>query len=123
MKYIFSIIFYCQLFLCSCNLGSKKHKNSDVQQFCLDVFKTQAKNKIMIGKGFLTLNGDKTFIIKNDSLKFSNITGEWELSGSSSATKYFIFKPKNHIRQMSKLPEFEVKSEGKTIYLIFTFCE
>ncbi len=109
------------MLLCSCNLGSQKHVGA--KKFCLNVFKTQARNRIVLGKGLLILNDNKTFIIKNDSLKFSDIKGEWDLLGKSSDTKNFIFKPENHIRQMSKLPEFEVKIGEKIYYLIFDFCE
>ncbi|HEY9258154.1 hypothetical protein, partial [Chitinophaga sp.] len=80
--------------LLSCNPTSRYQ---NVSQFygkvrCLDVQKTEAENCIKIGNGKLFFNSDMTFRITNDSLKYSNIYGKWDLCCYASDYGNFVFK-------------------------------
>lgn len=124
VKVFIALKFTCALmFFASCVSRYQQNiKALASSRFCLDVERTEKRNNIKIGNGSLVLNENKTFDNKNDSKIFSNIKGEWDLCCDNSWGNY-IFKPKNHIRQMSLLPEFEVKIEDKIFILIFTTCE
>ena len=120
-KIIFTIIL---ILFNSCVSGYEQNiQNFAPRKFCLDINETKKRNPIDIGNGTLTLNKDMTFLIENDSLKFSNIKGTWDLCCKASDWGNYVFKPENHIRQMSSLPEFEVKIEDKTYILVFTSCK
>ena len=113
----------CGLLFVSCVSGYEQNiQGLAPRKFCLNIEETEKRNNIKIGKGTLTLNEDKTFDIVNDSLKFSNIKGEWDLCCKASDWGNYVFKPKKHIRQMSSVPEFEVKIDGQIYFLIFTTC-
>ena len=92
------------------------------RKFCLDITETNKRNNINIGRGTLTLNKNMTFTIENDSSKFSNINGSWDLCCKGSDWGNYVFKPENHIRQISNTPEMEVKIQNKTYSLVFTTC-
>ncbi len=114
----------CGFIFISCATDHGKNiKNTAPRNFCLNIEETQKRNGIKIGKGTLTLNNDMTFEIVNDSLKFSNIKGDWDTCCKASDWKNYIFKPQNHIRQMTKSPEFEIKIGTNVYFLIFTSCD
>jgi hypothetical protein len=92
--------------------------------FCLDINETKNRNtEIKIGEGSLTLNKDMSFKITNDSLKFSNIIGEWDLCCRGSDWGNYVFKLKNHIKQITSSPKIEIKVDNKIYNLVFTVCE
>jgi hypothetical protein len=112
------------IFFFSCNSGYEQNiQRMYSQKFCLDINATKKRNEINIGKGTLLLKKDMTFIIENDTLKYSNIKGEWDLCCRGSDWGNYVFKPENHIRQMTSSPVMEVKIEKNTYYLVFTSCE
>lgn len=122
-KYVISFSIICGLLFESCNSGYEQNiKVFAPRKFCLNIEETQKRNNIKIGKGALTLNKDMTFNVMNDSSQFSNIKGQWDLCCQASDWGNYIFKPENHIRQMSNLPEFEVKLNNKIYFLVFTSC-
>ncbi len=122
-KRIISFSIICGLLFESCNSGYEQNiEGLAPRKFCLNIEETQKRNAIRIGKGTLTLNKDMTFDIMNDSTQFSNIKGEWDLCCEASDWGNYIFKPENHIKQMSSLPEFEVKLNNKIYFLVFTSC-
>ena len=90
--------------------------------YCLDIEQTQAANHIKIGHGKLVLHEDMSFLILNDSLKYSNITGQWDICCPRSDFGNYIFKVKG-------LPEWKqadanlfVLIDQKQIRLFFTPC-
>jgi hypothetical protein len=122
-KRIISFSIICGLLFEFCNSGYEQNiEGLATRKFCLNIEETQKRNTIRIGKGTLTLNKDMTFEIMNDSTQFSNIKGEWDLCCEASDWGNYIFKPENHIKQMSSLPEFEVKLNNKIFFLVFTSC-
>ena len=121
-KQLLILFIFVSLFI-SCNSGYEQNINAlSGKRLCLNIRETENKNKINIGKGILTFNRDKTFTITNDSAWFSNISGEWDLCCSNEWGEY-VFEPQNHIRQITLLPEFEIKIDNKIYQLVFTSCE
>src|SRR4051794_5088231 len=109
------------LFFCSCVSGYEQNIQAlGGTKFCLDINETKKRNKINIGKGTLILNKNQTFQILNDSIRFSNIKGEWDLCCEASDWGNYIFKPDNHLRQTTLLPNLEVKIDGEIYILVFT---
>jgi len=102
---------------------SKKLNQLNSKKYCLNKNQTQKLNNISLGNGSLTLRNDNTFLIQNDSLKFSNIEGHWDLC-CEPKWAFTVFKPSNHIRQMcTGNPEFEIKVDDKTYTLSFEPCQ
>ncbi len=110
--------------LASCDSGYKQNiQGLESKIFCLDVNETKKRNNINIGRGTLTFNKNMTFNIENDTLKFSKIKGTWDLCCQASDWGNYVFKPENHIRQISSTPELEVNIGDKIYFLMFTNCE
>ncbi len=123
-KLIISFSIICGLLFESCVSDYEKNIQGFLpKKFCLNIEETQKRNNIRMGKGTMRLNKNMTFDIINDSTEFSNIKGEWDLCCEASDWGNYVFKPKNHIKQMSSLPEFEVKINNKIYFLVFTFCK
>jgi len=122
MKLLTLAIVITSSLLTSCSGYEQNIQGMKGKKFCLDLAETKKRNNIYIGNGYLSLNGDLTFTVTNDSSKFSNIKGTWDLCCNGSDWGNYIFKPNNHIRQMSSLPEFEIKIDDQTYSLVFTNC-
>lgn len=122
LKIIISLLIYLVVFS-ACNDGYQQNIGGLAgKKFCLNREATKKLNNILIGNGYLQLFANKTFIIKNDSLQFSDIRGGWDLCCKESDWGNFIFKPTNHIKQVSANPSFEIMVQGKIYTLIFTTC-
>jgi hypothetical protein len=104
----------------SCN-GDKKQNLRGLfgEQFYLDVKETEKVNKIVIGNGKLTLKKDMTFEVVNDSPKFSNIKGTWDICCYDSDYGNYVFKVEGMPEWKSSSPEFYIRIDGKDIRLIF----
>ena len=92
------------------------------KQFCLDIEKTNRENQIEIGKGTLTLNADQTFTILNDSIKFSNLVGNWDLCCRASDYGNYVFKVKGLSDWKQSQPNLFVLVDNKKIRLFFASC-
>ena len=119
---IFLLVFFA---IFSCNPTSKEQ---NLRGFygrvnCLDVKETERINKIKIGNGKLIFNKDKTFIVTNDSVKYSNIKGIWDLCCSGSDYGNFVFTVDGYKPYESSIPSFYITIGGKEIKLVFTICE
>lgn len=108
----------------SCNWTSKEQNLKGLygKQFCLDVKQTEEANKIKIGNGKLTLNKDMTFEVINDSLKYSNVKGCWDICCYDSDYGNYIFKLEGLQEWKTSSPEFYIKVDNKEIRLIFKVC-
>lgn len=124
MQSFFSWFLIAGLSSLSCN-SSLNQKNEQItsKKFCLDVEKTQKINGIKLGAGSLTLNEDKTYIIVNDSSRFSNITGIWDIWHQGPPGKNYSLKPTNHIKQIFDTERMEIKVNGVIYTLLFTTCK
>ena len=89
--------------------------------YCLDVLRTETFNKIKAGAGKLSFNKDMTLNISNDSIRYSNIKGKWDISSYADYGN-FIFKMPGFDDQITDLPEFYVMLDGKKIKLFFKTC-
>lgn len=90
---------------------------------CLDVYKTEKTNNIHIGNGKLIFNEDKTFLVTNDSAKYSNVKGTWDLCCSESDYGNYVFTVEGHEPLKTVLPIFYINVDGKEVQLIFTNCQ
>ncbi|MBL7707642.1 MAG: hypothetical protein JNJ86_01150 [Chitinophagaceae bacterium] len=115
---IFSVVFG------GCNCSGKRQTLKGIygKVFCLDVQKTESFNKIRIGEGTLTLNKNMTFKITNDSLKYSNITGTWDICCYDSDFGNYIFRVKGLNDWKTSLPEIYIKTSDGEVKLIFRTC-
>jgi hypothetical protein len=92
------------------------------EPFCLDRERTRDENKIEIGDGTLTLNSDMTFTILNDSARFSNLTGEWDLCCAASDYGNYVFKVKGLTEWKQSQPNLYVLVDNQKFRLFFTSC-
>lgn len=108
----------------SCNWTSKEQNLKGLygKQFCLDVQQTSEVNKVIIGNGRLILNKGMTFEVTNDSLKYSNIKGSWDICCYDSDYGNYIFKVDGMKEWKTSTPEFYIKDGEKEIRLIFKIC-
>ncbi len=112
------------LTIISCNSGYQQNiEGFAPRTFCLDILQTEKENNIKIGKGTLTLNKDMTFSILNDSAKYSNLTGEWDLCCEGSDWGNYVFKVKGLKDWEQASPNLYVLIGNKKMYLYFTTCE
>lgn len=124
MLSFFSCVFVGWLSLVSCNSSPNQNNEQNTpKKFCIDVERTQKINNIKIGAGSLTLNEDRTYIIINDSSRFSNITGTWDVWRQGPPGKNYSLKPTNHIKQIFDTERMEIKVDGVIYTLLFTTCK
>lgn len=111
--------------LLSCNPTSRYQNVSGFygKVRCLDVQQTEAENNIKIGNGKLIFNSDMTFHITNDSLKYSNINGKWDLCCYGSDYGNFVFTVDGLPTLKTPIPVLDVKIDGKKVRLTFTLCD
>ncbi len=109
----------------SCNPSSKEQNLQGFygQVNCLDVKQTESINKIKIGKGNIIYNKDMTFLVTNDSAKYSNLRGTWDLCCSGSDYGNFILTLDGYKPFKSSTPSFYMNVDGKEIKLVFTICQ
>lgn len=109
----------------SCNYAAKDQiiRNLYGKTFCLDVITTDSVNNIKIGNGTMTLNADMTLSIQNDSLKYSNIKGYWDLCCYYSDFGNYVFKMDGLVEQKHSTPYLFVRIENKEIQLFFKQCK
>ena len=91
--------------------------------YCLDIERTKQVNHIIIGPGELLLHEDMSFMILNDSLKYSNITGQWDICCPNSDFGNYIFKVKGLPEWKQAEPNLFVLIDQKQIRLFFTPCK
>jgi hypothetical protein len=110
--------------LLSCNWSSKEQNLRAMRgkRFCLDVAQTERISNIKIGNGSLLLKTDMTFVVTNDSIQYSNLTGTWDLCCSASDYGNYVFQVAGLEKFESDLPEFYVEVNGKKIKLVFGGC-
>jgi|GEM_PF-3386442 len=128
MKFIFKSTFLFIPILCgffSCNPTSKEQnlKGFYGKVNCLDVEKTESINKIKIGNGKLIFNKDMTFLVTNDSAKYSNLRGTWDLCCSGSDYGNFVLTVNGYKPFESSTPSFYINVDGKEVKLVFTICQ
>ena len=109
----------------SCNPTSKDQNLHRVYglENCLDVERTERINKIKIGNGKIVYNKDMTFLVTNDSLKYSNLRGTWDLCCSGSDYGNIILTLNGYKPFESSTPSFYINVDGKEVKLVFTLCQ
>ena len=127
MKFIFKGACVFILILCifySCNPSSKEQNLQRVygEVNCLDVEKTESINNIKIGNGKIIFNKDMTFLVTNDSAKYSNLRGTWDLCCSGNDFGNIILTLNGYKPFESSTPSFYINIDGKEIKLVFTIC-
>jgi hypothetical protein len=114
------------IFICcsSCNSGYQQNISGiSGAKFCLDIQKTKEENDIPVGNGTLTLNADKTFTILNDSSKFTNLTGHWDLCCVGSDWGNYVFKVDGLDEWKQADPNLFVVVDNKKVRLFFSSCD
>lgn len=113
------------MLLFRCNPSSKRQNLERFYgtKFCLDRKQTEDFNKIKIGSGTLIFNSDMTFIVTNDSAKYSNIEGKWDICCAESDYGNYVFKVEGLKPWETNLPDFFVIVDSKKIRLFFTGCQ
>lgn len=124
IKYIFNFSIILIL-ITACNPTSKQQnlKGFYGYTFCLDVAETEKVNRIKIGNGKMIFNKDMTFFVTNDSLKYSNIHGTWDLCCLYSDYGNYVFKVDGNKAFKTSTPNFFIFVTGKKIELIFSICK
>ena len=109
----------------SCNPTSKEQNLQRVYGAvnCLDVERTERINKIKIGNGKIVYNKDMTFLVTNDSAKYSNLRGTWDLCCSGSDYGNMILILNGYKPFESSTPSFYINVDGKEVKLVFTICQ
>jgi hypothetical protein len=117
-----SNVFIVILFL-SCNWTSKEQNMRGLYgyTYCLDVKETSEMNKIHVGNGKLIFNRDKTFLVTNDSAKYSNIKGEWDLCCSGSDYGNFVLSIEGYAPFKSNIPTFIINVDEKKLNSFLCF--
>lgn len=121
MSFFFSLI----CLTLSCNFSSKEQ---NLRGFygkinCLDVEKTESINNIKIGNGKLIFNKDMTFLVTNDSAKYSNLKGTWDLCCNASDYGNFVLTLDGYKPYESSIPSLYINVDGKEVKLVFTICQ
>jgi len=120
---LLSIIFVLTT-LTSCNSPYEYMiKGLKGQQFCLEKTTNKFDSTVQIGNGKIIFNKDQTFTITNDSLEFSNLTGEWDLCCKDSDFGNYVFKVEGLREWQQCTPNLLVLVNGEKFRMFFTTCK